>query len=90
LLAGVTRGVEGTAGGGNAVFAVGVGAGDEGQRSDHPVNKEYSRLQAAAIVGISAQGLRRLREPMEKGGFEGLIDMREAIAAVNASGRGGA
>jgi hypothetical protein len=31
-----------------------------------------------------------LREPMEKGGFEGLIDMREAIAAVNASGRGGA
>jgi transposase len=40
------------------------------------LNKEYSWLQAAEILGISVRGLRRLRERMETVGFEGLIDMR--------------
>jgi transposase len=40
------------------------------------LNKEYSWLQAAEILGISARALRRMRERMEKVGFEGLIDMR--------------
>jgi transposase len=40
------------------------------------LNKEYSWLQAAEILGISPRGLRRLRERMETVGYEGLIDMR--------------
>jgi transposase len=40
------------------------------------LNKEYSWLRAAEILGISVRGLRRLRERMETVGFEGLIDMR--------------
>jgi hypothetical protein len=40
------------------------------------LNKEYSWLQAAEILGISTRGLRRLRERMETVGYEGLIDMR--------------
>ena len=40
------------------------------------MNKEYSWLQAAEILGISARGLRRLRERMETVGYEGLVDMR--------------
>ena len=40
------------------------------------MNKEYSWLRAAEILGITARGLRRLRQRMEKFGYEGLVDMR--------------
>jgi transposase len=40
------------------------------------MNKEYSWLRAAEILGITARGLRRLRKRMEDFGYEGLVDMR--------------
>jgi hypothetical protein len=40
------------------------------------MNKEYSWLQAAEILGITARGLRRLRQRMERFGYQGLVDMR--------------
>ena len=40
------------------------------------MNKEYSWLQAADILGITPRGLRRLRKRMEEFGYQGLVDMR--------------
>jgi len=40
------------------------------------MNKEYSWLQAAEILGITPRGLRRLRQRMEEFGYQGLVDMR--------------
>lgn len=40
------------------------------------MNKEYSWLRAAEILGITARGLRRLRQRMEEFGYQGLVDMR--------------
>lgn len=40
------------------------------------MNKEYSWLQAAEILGITPRGLRRLRQRMEQFGYQGLVDMR--------------
>src|SRR5688572_25494076 len=40
------------------------------------MNKEYSWLRAAEILGITPRGLRRLRQQMERFGYEGLVDMR--------------
>src|SRR5260370_18681594 len=40
------------------------------------MNKEYSWLQAAEILGITPRGLRRIRERMEMFGYQGLVDMR--------------
>lgn len=40
------------------------------------MNKEYSWLQAAEILGITPRGLRRLRERMEQFGYQGLVDRR--------------
>jgi molybdenum-dependent DNA-binding transcriptional regulator ModE len=40
------------------------------------MNKEYSWLRAAEILGITARGLRRVRQRMEEFGYEGLVDMR--------------
>jgi hypothetical protein len=40
------------------------------------MNKEYSWLRAAEILGITPRGLRRLRARMEQFGYEGLVDMR--------------
>jgi hypothetical protein len=40
------------------------------------MNKEYSWLQAAEILGITPRGLRRMRQRMEQFGYEGLVDMR--------------
>jgi transposase len=40
------------------------------------MNKEYSWLRAAEILGITPRGLRRLRQRMERFGYRGLVDMR--------------
>lgn len=40
------------------------------------MNKEYSWLRAAEILGITPRGLRRMRQRMEQFGYEGLVDMR--------------
>src|SRR5512143_2406320 len=40
------------------------------------MNKEYSWLWAAEILGITPRGLRRLRQRMERFGYQGLVDMR--------------
>jgi hypothetical protein len=40
------------------------------------MNKEYTWLQAAEILGITPRGLRRLRQRMELFGYQGLVDMR--------------
>jgi transposase len=40
------------------------------------MNKEYSWLRAAEILGITARGVRRLRHRMERFGYEGLVDRR--------------
>ena len=40
------------------------------------MNKEYSWLRAAEILGITPRGLRRLRQRMELFGYQGLVDMR--------------
>jgi transposase len=40
------------------------------------MNKEYSWLVAAEILGITPRGLRRLRQRMEQFGYQGLVDMR--------------
>jgi molybdenum-dependent DNA-binding transcriptional regulator ModE len=40
------------------------------------MNKEYSWLRAADILGITPRGLRRLRQRMEEFGYQGLVDMR--------------
>src|ERR1044071_5516912 len=40
------------------------------------MNKEYSWLQAAEILGITPRGLRRLRQRMELFGYQGLVDLR--------------
>ena len=40
------------------------------------MNKEYSWLQAAEVLGITPRGLRRLRQRMERFGYQGLVDMR--------------
>jgi transposase len=43
------------------------------------MNKEYSWLRAAEILGITARGLRRLRQRMEQFGYQGLVDMRRGL-----------
>lgn len=40
------------------------------------MNKEYSWLRAAEILGITPRGLRRIRQRMEQFGYEGLVDTR--------------
>lgn len=40
------------------------------------MNKEYSWLRAAEILGITPRGLRRLRQRWEQFGYQGLVDMR--------------
>ena len=40
------------------------------------MNKEYSWLRAAEILGITPRGLRRMRQRMEQFGYQGLVDMR--------------
>lgn len=40
------------------------------------MNKEYSWLRAAEILGMTPRGLRRLRQRMEQFGYQGLVDMR--------------
>jgi len=40
------------------------------------MNKEYSWLQAAEILGITPRGLRRLRQRWEQFGYQGLVDKR--------------
>ena len=40
------------------------------------MNKEYSWLRAAEILGITPRGLRRLRQRMEQFGYQGLVDTR--------------
>jgi hypothetical protein len=40
------------------------------------MSKEYSWLRAAEILGITPRGLRRLRQRMERFGYQGLVDMR--------------
>jgi transposase len=40
------------------------------------MNKEYSWLRAAEILGITPRGLRRVRQRMEQFGYQGLVDMR--------------
>jgi hypothetical protein len=40
------------------------------------MNKEYSWLRAAEILGITSRGLRRLRQRLEQFGYQGLVDMR--------------
>ena len=40
------------------------------------MNKEYSWLQAAEILGITPRGLRRVRQRMEQFGYQGLVDRR--------------
>jgi hypothetical protein len=40
------------------------------------MNKEYSWLRAAEILGITARGLRRIRQRMEQFGYQGLVDKR--------------
>lgn len=40
------------------------------------MNKEYSWLRAAEILGVTPRGLRRLRQRMEQFGYQGLVDMR--------------
>src|SRR5687767_12118035 len=40
------------------------------------MNKEYSWLQAAEILGITPRGLRRLRQRMGQFGYQGLVDLR--------------
>ena len=40
------------------------------------MNKEYSWLRAAEIVGITARGLRRVRQRLEQFGYQGLVDLR--------------
>ncbi len=40
------------------------------------MNKEYSWLRAAEILGMTPRGLRRLRQRMEEFGYQGLVDMR--------------
>ena len=42
------------------------------------MNKEYSWLRAAEILGITARGVRRLRRRMERFGYQGLVDMRRS------------
>jgi Helix-turn-helix domain len=41
------------------------------------MNKEYSWLRAAEILGITPRGLRRLRQRLEEFGYEGLVDRRQ-------------
>lgn len=40
------------------------------------MNKEYSWLRAAEILGITPRGLRRMRQRMELFGYQGLVDRR--------------
>ena len=40
------------------------------------MNKEYSWLRAAEILGITPRGLRRLRQRLEEYGYVGLVDRR--------------
>jgi hypothetical protein len=40
------------------------------------MNKEYSWLRAAEILGITPRGLRRLRQRWEQFGYQGLVDRR--------------
>jgi len=40
------------------------------------MNKEYSWLRAAEILGITPRGLRRVRQRMERFGYQGLVDRR--------------
>jgi hypothetical protein len=41
------------------------------------MNKEYSWLRAAEILGITARGLRHMRKRMEQFGYQGLVDCRK-------------
>ena len=43
------------------------------------MNKEYSWLRAAEILGITPRGLRRLRQRMEQFGYQGLVDRRRGM-----------
>src|SRR5258708_17657943 len=45
------------------------------------MNKEYSWLQAAEILGITPRGLRRIRQRMETFGYQGVVDMRRGRPA---------
>lgn len=40
------------------------------------MNKEYSWLRAAEILGITPRGLRHVRQRMEQFGYQGLVDRR--------------
>lgn len=40
------------------------------------MNKEYSWLRAAEILGVTPRGLRRMRQRMELFGYQGLVDRR--------------
>jgi len=40
------------------------------------MNKEYSWLRAAEILGITPRGLRHVRQRMEEFGYQGLVDRR--------------
>jgi transposase len=40
------------------------------------MNKEFSWVQAAEILGITPRGLRRLKQRMEQFGYQGLVDKR--------------
>lgn len=40
------------------------------------MNKEYSWLRAAEILGVTPRGLRRMRQRMEQFGYQGLVDRR--------------
>jgi hypothetical protein len=40
------------------------------------MNREFSWLRAAEILGITPRGLRRVRQRMELFGYQGLVDMR--------------
>jgi len=49
------------------------------------MNKEYSWLQAADILGITPRGVRRLRQRMERFGYQGLVDMRHGRPSPRSS-----
>src|SRR4051794_4943790 len=40
------------------------------------MNKEFSWVRAAEILGITPRGLRRLKQRMEQFGYQGLVDKR--------------
>lgn len=40
------------------------------------MSKQVTRMQAAAILGMSDRSMRRYRNRLEKGGYDGLMDRR--------------